>query len=111
MAVTARIDWDRLTNGLATGNVVSGVNALSGNAGKDTPGVAPNKVTQIQFNATILNVPAAGQDIAGTHGTLHINQDGSYSYARQQLEIGDVPIGATDVFAYTLTDKNGVISL
>ena len=49
MAVTAQKDWDRLTDGLASGNVVSGVSTLSGNAGKDAAGVAPNKVTQIQF--------------------------------------------------------------
>ena len=91
MAVTARKDWDRLAMRLAAGNVISGANTLSGNFGKDVPGVAPNKVTQIQFGANApIAVPAAGVDIAGTHGTLHINPDGSYTYLRLQVEVGDV---------------------
>src|SRR6185436_118783 len=110
MAIAARKDWDRLSNALATGNVVSGANTLSGNTGKDVAGVAPNKVTEIQFNATTLAVPPAGVDIAGTHGFLHINPDGSYTYTRLQVEVGDVAAGATDVFTYTYTDKNGADS-
>src|SRR4030095_301894 len=110
MAVTAKKDWDRLTDALAAGNVVSGANTLSGNAGKDVPGVAPNKVTQIQFGITGQPVLAAGADIAGDHGTLHINPDGSYTYTRLQVEVGDVLPGATDVFTYTFADKNGASS-
>src|SRR4029453_10391793 len=110
MAVTAKKDWDRLSNALATGNVVSGVNTLSGNTGKDVAGVAPNKVTQIQFGISGQPVTAAGAHIAGTHGFLHINPDGSYTYTRLQVEVGDVPAGATDVFTYTYADKNGASS-
>src|SRR6185436_13033788 len=106
MAITAKKDWDRLTDALATGNVVSGANTLSGNAGKDVPGVAPNKVTQVKFEATILPVAAGGADIFGNHGMLHINPDGSYTYARLQVEVGDVLPGAFDVFTYTYSDKN-----
>ena len=111
MAITARNDFDRLSNGLAGGNVVSGVNTLSGNTGKDTAGVAPNKVTQIQLGANPpVNVAGAGADIDGAHGTLHINPDGSYTYTRLQVELINVPAGATDVFLYTYADKNGVNS-
>ena len=110
MAVTAKKDWDRLSNALASGNVVSGADTLSGNAGKDVPGVAPNKVTLIQFEATILPVNAGGADLFGDHGMLHINPDGSYTYTRLQVEVGDVAAGATDVFTYTFTDKNGANS-
>jgi Ca2+-binding RTX toxin-like protein len=111
MAIIARNDFDRLTNGLATGNVVSGVNTLSGNAGKDTAGVAPNKVTQIQLglNAPV-DVLAGGADIAGSYGTLHINPDGSYSYTRAIGNLIGVTPGDADVFTYTLTDKNGAFS-
>ena len=87
-----------VSNALAIGNVVSGANTLSGNTGKDVAGVAPNKVTQIQFEATTLPVPAGGVDLFGDHGMLHINPDGSYTYTRLQVEVGDVVPGATDVF-------------
>ena len=111
MAVTARKDWDRLGNALAAGNVISGANTLSGPFGKDVPGVAPNKVTHIQFGANApVAVPAGGIDVAGTHGTLHINPDGSYSYQRTLVWVGDVTPGSTDVFTYTLTDKNNASS-
>ena len=111
MAVTARKDWDRLVNALAAGNVISGANTLSGTFGKDVPGVAPNKVTHIQFGANApIAVPAGGIDIAGTHGTLHINPDGSYTYQRTLVWVGDVTPGSTDVFTYTLTDKNNATS-
>ncbi|NJO35783.1 MAG: hypothetical protein HC869_24585 [Rhodospirillales bacterium] len=110
MAITARKDWDRLTNAVATGNVVTGVNTLSGNTGKDVAGVAPNKVTKIQSGGTTLAVPAAGVDIFGDNGILHINPDGSYTYTRLQVEVVDVPAGATDVFTYTYADKNGATS-
>ena len=55
-------------------------------------------------------VPAGGIDIAGTHGTLHINPDGSYSYQRTLVWVGDVTPGSTDVFTYTLADNNGASS-
>src|SRR5262245_25591989 len=103
MAVTAKKDWDRLTDALASGNVVSGANTLSGNTGKDVPGVAPNMVTQVTFEATTLPVAAGGINIFGDHGMLHINPDGSYTYTRLQVEVGDVLPGATDVFTYTVT--------
>ncbi len=110
MAITARNDLDRLTNGLAGGNVISGVGTLSGNTGKDTPGVAPNKVTQIQFEANpAVPVPAGGVDIVGDYGTLHINQDGSYSYTRTDNDLPAIA-NAVDQFTYTYADKNGAVS-
>ena len=110
MAITAKQDWDRLTDALATGNVVSGANTLSGNAGKDVPGVVPNQVTQVKFEATTLPVAAGGTDIFGNHGMLHINPDGSYTYTRLQVEVGNVLPGAFDIFTYTYADKNGTPS-
>src|SRR5262245_8147579 len=111
MAVTARKDWDRLVDALAAGNVISGVNTLSGNFGKDTTGVAPNKVTFIQFGmGAPIPVPAGGVDIDGTNGTLHINPDGSYTYERAAPLVYDATQGAADVFTYTLADGNGASS-
>ena len=112
MAVTARKDWDRLTNALASGNVVSGANTLSGNVGKDVPGVAPNKVTQIQFGA---NAPIAGAGGRRRHRRRRTARCTSIRTAatpitRLQVEVGDVTPDATDVFTYTLTDKNGASS-
>ncbi|OOG87913.1 hypothetical protein B0E41_03070, partial [Hydrogenophaga sp. A37] len=49
-----------------------------------------------------------GQPVLGTHGTLVLNADGSYSYtptaAAQALADGEV---VTDVFSYTVTDPSG----
>ncbi len=45
MAIDARSDLDRSKDGVATGNVLSGANTLSGAAGKDGLGVAPNRVS------------------------------------------------------------------
>ncbi|HJR23166.1 MAG TPA: calcium-binding protein, partial [Dongiaceae bacterium] len=111
MAITAKRDWDRLVDGVATGNVVSGANTLSGNTGKDTPGVAPNKITLIQFGINPpIAVPAGGADIAGIYGTLHINPDGSYIYTRTQVAIANVQPGTSDGFTYTYADKSGATS-
>ena len=89
MAATALSDFDRLANGLASGNVMTGVNTGSGNLGKDALGTPPTRVTQIQFGSFLSGVDADGTDMAGVYGTLHINQDGSYSYTRLPGTIGD----------------------
>ena len=111
MAATALNDFDRLANGLASGNVMTGVNTGSGNLGKDALGTPPTRVTQIQFGSFLSGVDADGTDMAGVYGTLHINQDGSYSYTRLPGTIGTVPVGATDTFSYALTDKSGVSNI
>ena len=112
MAITAKKDWDRLTNALASGNVVSGVNTLSGNAGKDVPGVAPNKVTQIQFER---DHPAGDRRAAST--SLGDARHAAHQSGRQ-LHL-HAPAGrgrrcpspaSTDVFTYTYADKNGASS-
>ncbi len=110
MAVTARKDWDRLVNALAAGNVISGANTLSGNFGKDVPGVAPNKITQIQFgtNAPVA-VPAAGVDIPGRTARCTSIRTAATAISAAG-RVGDVTPGATDVFTYTLADKNGASS-
>ncbi|HKP26934.1 MAG TPA: calcium-binding protein, partial [Dongiaceae bacterium] len=111
MALTAKDDLDRTIDGIATGNVITGANTLTGNAGKDTLGVAPTVVSEIRHLATTAAVAAGGVDIAGQYGILHINPNGSYSYTRTTAniyEVGAPSVGAIDVFSYTLTDKANV---
>ena len=75
---------------MATGNVITGEDTTSGDAGKDTPGAdKPAQVTKIGFDADgnghfsyseVKAVGGSGTTIEGEHGTLSINQDGSYNY-------------------------------
>src|SRR4029453_14037293 len=110
MAVTARKDWDRLAAGIATGNVITGINTTSAAFGTDILSPAPDKITAIKFGANPpVAVIAGGTDIVGTFGTLHINPDGTYTYTRALTNIysaGGLAPGATDAFTYTLTDGN-----
>ena len=46
-------------------------------------------------------------DIAGDHGTLHLNADGSYTY---QATANNITSNTTDVFVYTLKDGDGDLS-
>ena len=59
------------------------MNTQSGNAGKDTPGVAPTVISKITHQLTTLDVVAGGVDI-----------------------VGAANVGTEDTFSYTLTDKN-----
>jgi Ca2+-binding RTX toxin-like protein len=103
MTLLALNDLDRSKDGIATGNVISGKDTLSGNAGKDGLGLAPNLVTKVEG----MTIP--GQDIMGTYGKLHMNADGSYTYTRNTTNIwdgGGLTPGASEHFAYEITDKN-----
>ena len=48
-----------------------------------------------------------GTTIAGQHGTLHLNADGSYTY---QSTANNITAATTDVFVYTLKDGDGDLS-
>ena len=81
-------------------------------------GVLSNDVAGAD-GATIDGVRAAGGDtttavsggvgtnIAGLHGTLHLNADGSYTY---QSTANNITANTTDVFVYTLKDGDGDLS-
>ena len=81
-------------------------------------GVLANDVAGAD-GATIDGVRAAGGDtttavsggvgtnIAGQHGTLHLNADGSYTY---QSTANNITADTTDVFVYTLKDGDGDLS-
>ncbi len=54
--------------------------------------------------ANVDNTATAGVfTVNGQYGVLTINEDGSYSYARN----AGTPGGVSDVFTYTLTDGDG----
>ena len=67
----------------------------------------------------VVGVRAAGSDlttdvttgvataIAGLHGTLHLNADGSYTY---QSTANNITADTTDVFVYTVKDGDGDLS-
>ena len=48
-----------------------------------------------------------GTNIAGQHGTLHLNADGSYTY---QSTANNITANTTDVFVYTVKDGDGDLS-
>lgn len=107
----ANNDVDNITGGgsSASGNVITGVGTVAGPANADDVGEdAPGKVFQIQSNNVPANVdstPDGGGNfsVAGQYGTLVINQDGSYTYTRNDGSPGNVQ----DVFTYTFIDADG----
>lgn len=112
MAVVAKNDWDRLTDRVGTGNVITGANTVSGASGKDEgSGLV---VTRVGHYLTIVSVGASGVDLAGTYGTLHINPNGTYSYTRTAANLWDAnfpAFGKEDVFVYEIRDSSGATSL
>src|SRR5206468_2312381 len=83
------------SGGLAGGNVISGLNTLTGAAGKDFGGMGA------------LSVQAGTYEL--TYGNLTIDAKGNYSYALSVPQ-GNVPTGAIDTFHYNVTDSKGAIS-
>ena len=88
----------------ATGNVITATGTTSGAAGVDTLGADSAKVSQVASNnvpANVDNTATAGAfTVNGQYGVLTLNEDGSYSYARNAGTPGNV----SDVFTYTLQD-------
>jgi large repetitive protein len=71
-----------------TGNVVSGLNGGSGAADTLSQDVT-NRVTKIAFGSTEATVPATGTvSIAGAHGTLTIESNGTYRYVADPVDGG-----------------------
>ena len=75
-------------DGFAAGGGVVGVRAAGGDLTTDV--------------TTGVNAP-----IAGLHGTLHLNADGSYTY---QSTANNITANTTDVFVYTIKDGDGDLS-
>ncbi|MDN8552380.1 Ig-like domain-containing protein [Citrobacter werkmanii] len=82
--------------------VVSGPTVNTGNVMADdvTPtGTTLTSVTDASGKTTV--VGAGGVDITGQYGTLHINQDGSYSY--KLTNTSAAVYGQKESFTYTIT--------
>jgi len=108
---TGAVDADStLTAGPGVG-VVSG--SVTG-AGKDVdvdgdPITVIGVVTGTAGDVAGVGTGHVGSPLVGTHGTLVLNADGSYSYSADQpaskaLKAGET---ATDVFTYAISDGNG----
>jgi VCBS repeat-containing protein len=106
---TAHNDTDTVaagTYGPELGNVITGVGTTSGAAGADVVGADNALVSALASNnvpANVDNNAAGGFVVHGQYGTLTLQADGSYSYARD----AGTPGGVNDVFTYTLTDGDG----
>ena len=106
---TAHNDTDSIVgNATSTdGNVITGADTTSGNAGKDVVGADDATVTGAHAgtNGAFTSVAQNGSGtlIHGTFGDLTIHDDGSYNYVLHQ----GVSTGGTEVFTYQLTDGDG----
>ncbi|MCC0090328.1 retention module-containing protein [Aeromonas veronii] len=104
---SANDDADSATEGVftaVTGNVITGLGTTGGTsgAGADVKGADDAAVSQVVgFNGSTDNNPSGGFTVRGQYGNLTMGLDGEYSY---MLTAASVPVGATDVFTYTLKD-------
>lgn len=95
--------------GKASAGTITGGTTESGNIITDTDPAngqdnAPSGtlVTTItDGNGNVVNIPAGGIDVQGKYGTLHINQNGSYTYTLTNTSIS--VYGRSESFTYTLT--------
>lgn len=85
--------------------IISGPTSSTGNVMADDTAPTGTTVTAItNANGVTTPVGAGGVDIQGQYGTLHINQDGSYTYTLTNPTAG---YGHKESFTYTIT-QNGV---
>lgn len=84
-----------------SGNIITDTDPTNGqdNAPSGT------RVTSItDGNGNVVNIPLGGADVQGKYGTLHINQDGSYTYTLTDKSAS--VYGRSESFTYTLTHGN-----
>lgn len=85
--------------------IISGPTISTGNVMADDTAPTGTTVTAItNANGVSTPVGVGGVDILGQYGTLHINQDGSYTYTLTKPTAG---YGHKESFTYTIT-QNGV---
>ena len=107
---TANDDADSATEGVftpVTGNVITGAGTIGGTAGAgvDVMGADGAAISQVvSSNGNSDSNPAGGFTVTGLYGTLTMGLDGEYSYT---LTAASVPVGASEVFTYTLKDGDG----
>jgi VCBS repeat-containing protein len=101
-AATGTVYEAGLSNGSHVGTTtVTQTGALSfSESGGDT-------VTLTSINGQSVAQSSNDTTITGAHGTLMINENGSYSYTLTSPETGSNGVEAPDVFTYTVTDSHG----
>ncbi len=86
----ARNDTDHVAKGshdAISGNVMTGADTDTGNAGKDSQGADHAQVVAIVAGDV---TGLIGKDIQGQYGKLVMNADGSYTYTRDAYTPGGV---------------------
>ncbi|POT56297.1 Ig-like domain repeat protein [Citrobacter amalonaticus] len=82
--------------------VISGPTVNTGNVMADDTTPTGTSVTSVtNANGQTTTVGAGGVDIAGQYGTLHLNQDGSYTYTLTNTSAA--VYGQKESFTYTIT--------
>ena len=101
----ANNDSDNVVAGAAAGNVITGVGTIEGAANADHPGADGfGAVTAlVGFNGSTDNDGSNGFSVNGHYGTLTMDANGNYTYARTDGLGG----GQDDVFTYTYKDGDG----
>ena len=109
-----------LNNAVAGSNPSGNVILATGSAGavQDTDAQDPsNALTVVAVHTgpegASTGTGTVGQDLVGSHGTLHLNSDGSYTYAVNQTDAQVQALHTsaetiTDVFNYTIQDTGGL---
>ncbi|MCA0186229.1 MAG: tandem-95 repeat protein [Proteobacteria bacterium] len=110
---TANADINNVSESLTTAPTATTGNVFAAGSAGDTADrlgadVVPGPVTQVSFGATPGTI---GTPLAGAYGSLTLAADGSYTYNLDNtnptvnaLKSGDI---LTEVFSYTITDKDG----
>ncbi|MBW0143681.1 DUF5801 repeats-in-toxin domain-containing protein, partial [Sphingomicrobium clamense] len=101
----ARDDADYIAPGgmAADGNVMTGSGTTTGSSGEDTEGADGASVVSASGDGGDGTMVNGAIVVVGQYGTLTLNPDGSYTYARDPLSPG----GVEDVFEYTIEDGDG----
>lgn len=81
-----------------TGNVITDTDPTNGQDNAPS-GTVVTSITDA--NGNTITVPVGGIDVQGQYGTLHINQNGSYTYTLTNTSAS--VYGRTESFTYTLT--------
>src|SRR5262249_4897158 len=76
-------------------------------AGADGSGIVGVRAANGDMTSAVVNPGSLGAAIAGLHGTLHLNTDGSYTY---QSSSNNISSNTNDVFDFTIKDSDGDLS-
>ncbi|MBB5055174.1 T1SS-143 domain-containing protein [Afipia massiliensis] len=102
----AVLDTGSVTEGSLLSVAATGV-LFNDTAGADGATIDGVRAAGLVPDTTTPVAGGVGADIAGQHGTLHLNADGSYTY---QSTANNIASDTTDVFVYTLKDGDGDLS-